>query len=119
MAYERYYQLVANGRSFAEDIKYHAQSRVREILAKVDEKVASGAMSAEKLKEFYLRLTQKLARCGKLELTREEVNGREARIEYNVTDTCSTVAAKRTLHITMVLEGGWKIQSDELKTDFR
>ena len=74
-------------------------------------------MSVQKFQDMYLRFTQNLARCGELTLTKEQIDGAAASLQYDVRDTCSDVDADQTLLIKMVMEDGWKIDSNELKTN--
>lgn len=113
--YRGYYAKVIAGRSFDEDVTYHAKSRQEEVLGQLEARSQSSGQSAEVIQNMYLNFTQSLAKCGTLELKDEVVDGVTARLVYAVTDTCNSENTSSELWIEMVDEDGWKIVSDELK----
>ena len=112
--YRTYYAKVIEGRSFDEDVEYHAKSRRQEVQESLDIRAENSSQSIDMIKALYLNFTQQLAKCGSLTLSEERIEGETASLTYAVTDTCAN-NQNTQLIIQMVNEKGWKILSDELK----
>lgn len=112
--YRAYYAKVIAGRSFDEDVEYHAKLRRQEVLVGLQTRAANSSQTVEEIETLYLNFTQQIAECGSLALSEEKVVGDTASLVYAVTDSC-TGNQNSQLHVEMVYEGGWKIQSDLLK----
>ncbi len=72
---------------------------------------ASG-QTIDEVRKMYLTFTQRLAKCAKLTLDKEEIEGDQAKLVYAVEDVCTDMSADTRLTVEMVYEDGWKIQSD-------
>ncbi|MBV1868071.1 MAG: hypothetical protein KUG69_09225 [Marinosulfonomonas sp.] len=112
--YRAYYAKVIAGRSFDEDVEYHAKLRRPEVQEGLQTRAANSSQTIEEIETLYLNFTQQLAECGSLTLSEEKVDGDTASLIYAVTDTC-TENQNTQLYVEMVYERGWKIQSDELR----
>ena len=116
VTYERYNQLVIDGRSFAEDVVFHAKARREEIGSDTKRRAKAAGKSIDEYQKLYLSFTQNLARCAKLTLQKEEVNGDKALVVFDVEDTCTDAEAEINLTVEMVYEDGWTIQSDTMSS---
>jgi len=112
--YRAYYAKVIAGRTFDEDVEYHAKLRRQEVQESLQARSANSSQTVEEIENLYLNFTQQLAKCGSLALSEEKVDGDTASLTYAVTDSC-TENQNTQLFVEMVYEKGWKIQSDELK----
>lgn len=112
--YRAYYAKVIEGRSFDEEVEYHANSRRHEIQESLINRAENSNQSVNKIKALYLNFTQQLAKCGSLSLSEERIEGDVASLTYAVLDTC-TGNRNTQLVVQMVNENGWKILSDVLK----
>lgn len=112
--YLRYHAMVAAGRTFEEDVAFHAEARVAEVLAALDAKAAAEGRAPAEIKALYLEATEAGAACAALTLVREAVFEKKARLVYAVRDTCARGPDQR-LVVEMAFERGWKIQSDTLE----
>lgn len=112
--YRAYHSKVVEGRSFEEELRFHAEHRQREVLDDLKKKAASSDQTVEEIQSSYLNFTQSLARCGQLTLIKEAIEGKQAKLSYSVKDTCNT-DVRSELKIEMVFEDGWKILSDTVE----
>ncbi len=112
--YRAYYAKVIEGRTFDQEVNYHAQVRRQEVLKGLQTRTKNSSQTVEEIETLYLNFTQQLAKCGSLALTEEKSEGDTAHLIYAVTDTC-TENQGTELIVEMVYEKGWKILSDELK----
>ncbi len=113
--YQTYYSKVIEGRSFEEDLGYHAKIRQDEVLSSLDARSKATGQAEEQIKKAYIDFTHGLAKCGKLSLLNETIDGGNASLNYAVEDICDTDFNSK-LNVKMILEkGGWKIVSDEIK----
>lgn len=116
-SYRAYYAKVIAGRSFDEDVEYHAKARRQEVQESLQVRAANSSQMVEEIETSYLNFTQQLAKCGALVLSEEKVDGDTASLTYAVTDTC-TESQNTQLFVEMAYEKGWKILSDELKMTY-
>jgi hypothetical protein len=112
--YRAYYAKVIEGRTFDEDVEYHARSRCKEVQESLNIRGESSGQQQDMIQTLYLNSTQQVARCGALILSNETIDGDQANLIYTVNYTCAE-NENTQLFVQMFYEKGWKILSDELK----
>ena len=112
--YERYFQLVAEGRTFEEDAAFYTAARLEEATSRSIEAATAAGKTLEEYQAFYLEFTQDIAKCSELTLRNDSINADAAILVYDVKDICNGGGVSK-LKVTMKNEKGWKIVTDELQ----
>lgn len=117
--YSAYYNRVIEGMAFEDDILHFSKRKKGEIETEMQAAMKSSGATEEQIKKNYSAVSQNFAKCIPIEFVEEEITGKTARVSYKQTDTCNDDANNRmaeNLIISMVDEGGWKI--DEIDMEF-
>lgn len=108
--YEQYNSQVVQGISFDDDKVYYTKRKQQEVESKFPQYMESMKKSRKEVIQAYLEFSQELAKCKKIELAKEIIDGNAATLEYLQTDICgneSNSEEKQT--VEMIYESGWKI----------
>lgn len=114
--YERYNEKVIAGiSSYEEDASYYSARKRREVESKIPVLAKKMNKTREEVIRFYLDFSRAAAKCKKIELAREVIEGNVAYLTYNQTDICGNSSPGReTQKVRLVNEGGWKIDEVEI-----
>lgn len=113
--YLDYHARSAQGMSFEEDASFYSSSKVSEVADKLAVLVAQSGRTRDEAIRLYLDISRDTARCSKLNLTEEKIEGGIAYLVFDATGTCGAEFAAGSQHkVTLVLENGWKLDDVEI-----
>lgn len=114
--YEAYHAHSAEGMTFDEDAAHYTVRKRAEVERRIPALMQRLGVSRDDALRRYLDLSQAVARCKRIELIEQRIDGATAHLRYRQADTCGNAsAAQETQRVRMLDEGGWKI--DEVEID--
>ncbi|HET6397708.1 MAG TPA: hypothetical protein VFF91_12845 [Pseudoxanthomonas sp.] len=114
--YERYNQKVVSGISTLEDdARFYSSRKRKEVESRIPAFMKKTNKTREEAIRFYLDFSQAVAKCKKIELVEEVIDGEVAHLTYNQEDVCgNTSPIQETQKVRLVNENGWKIDEVEI-----
>ncbi len=114
--YTDYTQKTITGKlSFEEDATHFSNRKRSELEPKMLAMMTSSGKTREELTRIYLDFSRGVAKCKKIELESESINGNVATLVYKQTDICGNKSATQELQkVRLVNEDGWKIDNVEI-----
>ena len=112
--YLDYHARSAEGMTFEEDITYYSAATLATVEDRIASLVERSGRTREEAIELYLDLSQAGAKCSRLELVEERIDGATAELVFNASSTCPDASSPSQQKVTLVLEGGWKLEDVEI-----
>ena len=113
--YEEYNSKVITGLSFDEEKMYFSTQKIAEVESSFPRYMAQMKKSKDEVIDFYLKLSQSVAKCKAITLIEENIADDHAVLIYSQSDICNSQSSDDEKQIiNLVNENGWKISSVEI-----
>jgi hypothetical protein len=113
--YDRYVQLEISGITVEQFMSSYSKRKQEEIESSVKDAMEKNGLTRKQTIETYLPIFQRFAKCKKLILLDEKIEGNKAVVSYESTDDCAGEINVKKEIVYMVNEGGWKIDDNGIE----
>lgn len=113
--YEQYNDKVIHGIAYEEEKIYFSNAKRAEVESKIPQYMQQMKKSREQVIQMYQKVSQSVAKCKKIRLTQERIEGNTAYLTYEQTDICNpSSGGQQKQSVVMHNEHGWKIHQVEI-----
>ncbi|RYY78832.1 MAG: hypothetical protein EOO69_09025 [Moraxellaceae bacterium] len=118
--YEQYNEKVIHGMPFEQEKSYYTDAKQAEVEQKIPQYMQQMKKSREQVIQIYQQMSQSVAKCKKIQLAHERIEGNSAYLTYDQTDICNPNTntlqknAPQKQSVIMRNEQGWKIHQVEI-----
>ncbi|TEU28647.1 hypothetical protein [Alkanindiges illinoisensis] len=113
--YEQYNDKIIQGISYEEEKSYFTDAKQAEIEQKIPQYMQQMKKNREQVIQMYQSISQSVARCKKIRLLEERIDGNTAYLSYEQTDICNPGSSHlQKQSVVMHNEQGWKIHQVEI-----